>query len=77
MWALIALEEIEKGAFLGEYVGEIITHKTANDRGVQQEKSNFNFLFDMSSPSEGKDFEILEKNLKKLKLKSENIFPLW
>jgi histone-lysine N-methyltransferase SUV39H len=52
MWGLFAEEEIPAGAFVTEYVGEVITNKYGDIRGTHYDKIGSSYLFDMNDPDE-------------------------
>jgi len=73
MWALFADEEIKAGAYLIDYVGEIISTMEADRRGKNYDMENMNYLFDMTDPENADDEQ--EKHDPIFK-KYERIFPL-
>lgn len=46
-WGVKALETIPKGAFVSEYVGEVITFEEAEKRGKEYDKDGQTYLFDL------------------------------
>ena len=71
MWGLFALETIPAGAFVVEYVGEILTAKEGDRRGKNYDQYGMSYLFDMNDPDETDDYEMnIQKN------SSEDFFPL-
>lgn len=52
MWALFAMEDIQQGAFLIEYRGEIVTKKQGDMRGSYYDDTGLSYLFDMNDPLE-------------------------
>lgn len=58
MWGLFALEDIPAGAFVLEYIGEIITKKEGDQRGKEYDKIGMSYLFDMIDPDESNEFEM-------------------
>jgi len=48
MWGLFAMEEIPAGAFLMEYVGEMVTKKQGDMRGTYYDSNGLSYLFDMN-----------------------------
>ena len=48
MWGLFAEEAIPSGAFVVEYVGEIITVKKGDSRGRKYDAAGMSYLFDMN-----------------------------
>lgn len=52
MWGLIALENIQQGAFICEYRGEIVTKKQGDMRGSYYDSNGLSYLFDMNDPME-------------------------
>jgi len=51
MWSLFALEDIMQGAFVIEYIGEVLTNKYGDIRGTHYDKIGCSYLFDMNDPS--------------------------
>ncbi|XP_047174433.1 histone-lysine N-methyltransferase EZA1-like [Vigna umbellata] len=47
-WGVFAKNPINKDACLGEYTGELITHKEAEKRGKLYNRINHSFLFDLN-----------------------------
>ena len=58
MWGLFAMEDIESGAFLMEYQGEIVTKKQGDMRGTYYDDNGLSYLFDMNDPSEEETREL-------------------
>lgn len=52
MWGLFALEDVEEGAQLCEYKGEIVTKKHGDMRGSFYDNQGLSYLFDMNDPEE-------------------------
>ncbi|OLY82739.1 Histone-lysine N-methyltransferase SUV39H2 [Smittium mucronatum] len=52
-WGVRTLETLQKGQFVAEYVGEVITYAEAERRGKKNDKLGSTYLFDL-------DFETLE-----------------
>lgn len=52
MWGLYAEEDIPAGAFVVEYVGEVITNKYGDIRGTHYDKIGSSYLFDMNDPDD-------------------------
>jgi len=73
MWGLFALEDIKSGAYITEYVGEIISKKEGDIRGANYDYKGMNYLFDMQDP-ETLDDELLKSD--EFFQKYERIFPL-
>ena len=48
MWGLVAMEEIPAGAFLMEYVGEMVTKKQGDMRGTYYYSNGLSYLVDMN-----------------------------
>jgi len=46
-WGVRALEEIPRGSFVAEYLGEIIPNKDATKRGITYDKKGLSYLFDL------------------------------
>ena len=57
MWGLIAMEEIPAGAFLMEYLGEIVSKKQGDMRGTFYDDNGLSYLFDLNDPSESDERE--------------------
>jgi SET domain-containing protein len=57
MWGLFALEPIPAGAFVVEYVGEILTAKEGDSRGRSYDQLGMSYLFDMNDPDESDEYE--------------------
>lgn len=49
-WAVRTMEQIPRGKFVVEYVGEVLTHGEANERRVKNCMSNFSYLFRGDNP---------------------------
>jgi histone-lysine N-methyltransferase SUV39H len=71
MWGLYALEPIPAGAFVVEYVGEILTAKDGDKRGKHYDQLGMSYLFDMNDPDENDDYD-----LKVQKSYYNDFFPL-
>ena len=52
MWGLFAMENIPVGAYVMEYVGEVITKRFGDIRGQYYDKAGSSYLFDMNDPTE-------------------------
>lgn len=52
MWGLVAMEDIPAGAFVTEYVGEVITKRFGDIRGQHYDMAGSSYLFDMNDPTE-------------------------
>jgi len=52
MWGLFTLESIPAGAYVVEYVGEVITAKEGDKRGKIYDQMGMSYLFDMNDPDE-------------------------
>lgn len=62
MWGLIAMEEIPAGAFLMEYLGEIVSKKQGDMRGTYYDANGLSYLFDLNDPDEADEREqIIQK----------------
>lgn len=62
MWGLIAMEEIPAGAFLMEYLGEIVSKKQGDMRGTFYDANGLSYLFDLNDLSESDEKEqIIQK----------------
>ena len=57
MWGLFAQEQIPAGAFVVEYVGEVLTAKEGDDRGKAYDEQGMSYLFDMNDPDEEDDYD--------------------
>jgi len=57
MWGLIAMEEIPAGAFLMEYLGEIVSKKQGDMRGTFYDANGLSYLFDLNDLSESDEKE--------------------
>ncbi len=58
MWGLFSLEDIPAGAFVMEYLGEILTAKEGDKRGRVYDEIGMSYLFDMNDPDEEDDYEM-------------------
>lgn len=56
-WGLFALEDIPAGAFVCEYMGEIITKGEGDLRGIYYDRIGCSYLFDMNDPVTGSNKE--------------------
>ena len=56
-WGLYAMEDILPGAFVCEYLGEVITKKCGDIRGTYYDRLGSSYLFDMNDPAPDEDFE--------------------
>ena len=62
MWGLFAMEEIPAGAFLMEYLGEIVSKKQGDMRGTYYDANGLSYLFDLNDPCESDEREqIIQK----------------
>jgi SET domain-containing protein len=57
MWSLVSLEDIPAGAFVMQYVGEVISKKTGDIRGVHYDRICCSYLFDMNDPLPEETYE--------------------
>ena len=57
MWGLFAMEDIKAGAFVCQYVGEVIPGRIADIRGTYYDMIGSSYLFNMNSPLEEEYFE--------------------
>ena len=71
MWGLFALEEIPAGAYVLEYVGEILTAKEGDKRGRVYDKIGMSYLFDMNEPDDTDEYDMQVQ-----KSSYEDFFPL-
>ena len=55
---MYTLEEIPPGAFVCEYLGEVITKKLGDIRGTYYDRLGFSYLFDMNDPTLEEPFEM-------------------
>lgn len=58
MWGLFSLENIPAGAFVLEYVGEILTAKEGDQRGKIYDSVGMSYLFDMNDPDETDEYDM-------------------
>ena len=58
MWSLFAMEDILPGAFVIEYVGEVLTKKLGDIRGTHYDKIGCSYLFDMNDPMDDETYEM-------------------
>ncbi|CDW79095.1 histone-lysine n-methyltransferase suv39h1 [Stylonychia lemnae] len=58
MWGLFSLELIPAGAYVVEYVGEVITAKEGDKRGKIYDQQGMSYLFDMNDPDESDDYDM-------------------
>ena len=56
-WGLITMEEIPSGAFVCEYLGEVITKKKGDTRGTYYDRLGFSYLYDMNDPNSKELYE--------------------
>lgn len=56
-WGLYAMEDISPGAFVCEYLGEVITKKLGDIRGTYYDRLGSSYLFDMNDPAPEETFE--------------------
>ena len=71
MWGLFADEHIPAGAFVMEYVGEVLTAKDGDKRGLVYDKQGMSYLFDMNDHDEDDEYD---KNIQDAA--SGDFFPL-
>lgn len=71
MWGLVAIEEIPAGAFLMEYLGEIVSKKQGDMRGTYYDDNGLSYLFDLNDLGEHD-----EKEQTIQKLFHDEFFPL-
>ena len=57
MWGLFADEHIPAGAFVMEYVGEVLTAKDGDKRGLVYDKQGMSYLFDMNDHDEDDEYD--------------------
>ena len=48
MWGLIAIEEIPAGAFIMEYLGEVVSKKQGDMRGTYYDDNGLSYLYDLN-----------------------------
>lgn len=65
-WGAFTKNPVQKNDYLGEYTGELISHKEADKRGKIYDRANSSFLFDLN------DQYVLDANRKGDKLKFAN-----
>ncbi|OMJ12984.1 Histone-lysine N-methyltransferase SUV39H1 [Smittium culicis] len=51
-WGVRTLQPLQKGQFIAEYVGEIITNEEADRRGKKNDKLGSTYLFDLDADKE-------------------------
>lgn len=56
-WGLITMEEIPSGAFVCEYLGEVITKKKGDTRGTYYDRLGCSYLYDMNDPNSKELYE--------------------
>lgn len=71
MWGLFTLETIPAGAFVVEYIGEVLTSKDGDTRGKFYDHVGMSYLFDMSDPDENDKYDMRIQETS-----SDNFFPL-
>jgi histone-lysine N-methyltransferase SUV39H len=71
MWGLFALEPIPAGAFVVEYVGEILTAKEGDKRGRYYDQLGMSYLFDMNDVDEDDEYDMRVQ-----RSSYEDFFPL-
>lgn len=59
MWGLFALEQIQAGAFVVDYVGEVLTAKDGDKRGKVYDSIGMSYLFDMNEPDETDEYDMM------------------
>jgi SET domain-containing protein len=57
MWGLFTDEAIPAGAFVVEYLGEIITVKKGDRRGRKYDEAGMSYLFDMNDCESDDDYD--------------------
>lgn len=57
-WGVKAVERIQKGTFITEYVGEVITSEEAESRGKKYDLEGMTYLFDLDFDDENTAFTI-------------------
>jgi histone-lysine N-methyltransferase SUV39H len=58
MWGLFALEPIPAGAYVVDYVGEVLTAKDGDKRGRVYDSIGMSYLFDMNEPDESNEYDM-------------------
>jgi histone-lysine N-methyltransferase SUV39H len=58
MWGLYALEDIPAGAYVIEYVGEVLTAKEGDKRGKIYDKIGMSYLFDMNDADDSDEYDM-------------------
>lgn len=71
MWGLFSQELIPAGAFVVEYVGEVLTAKEGDKRGKTYDDMGMSYLFDMNDPDESDEYDMQVQ-----KSSDEDFFPL-
>ena len=57
MWGLFAKETIPSGAFVVDYLGEILTAKEGDKRGKDYDQLGMSYLFDMIDYDESDEYD--------------------
>jgi SET domain-containing protein len=57
MWGLIALEPIPAGAFVIQYVGEVLTARDGDKRGKIYDQIGMSYLFDMNEEDKTNNYD--------------------
>lgn len=55
-WGLFALEDIPAGAYVTQYLGEVISKRLGDIRGTYYDKIGSSYLFDMNDPLREEEF---------------------
>ncbi|CAN1308388.1 Histone-lysine N-methyltransferase EZ1 [Linum perenne] len=73
-WGAFLKNSVNKNDFLGEYTGELISHREADKRGKIYDRANSSFLFDLNDQASFPSSEcfVLDANRKGDKLKFAN-----
>ena len=61
-WGLFAMEDIIPGAFVCEYLGEVITKRLGDIRGTYYDKLGCSYLYDMNDPLP-EEFQEIQMNV--------------
>ena len=58
MWGLYTMEPIPAGAFVVEYIGEVLTAKEGDRRGREYDRLGMSYLFDMNEHDENDTYDL-------------------
>ncbi|KHN36244.1 Histone-lysine N-methyltransferase CLF [Glycine soja] len=74
-WGAFLKNSVGKHEYLGEYTGELISHREADKRGKIYDRENSSFLFNLNDQASFYDFFVLDAYRKGDKLKFANHSP--